>query len=104
MKIKSERYSSNRTPSPPPRRRSPSVEKVPSRCPTPPTEVIYLDAAGRAARYTEADRNFLVSYSRWRLNQEPSLTKEALVRELAEKVRITMDVYLLNITDSNGIL
>lgn len=91
VKIKRERYPDlKRTPSPPPRspprRRSPSVEKIPLRCPTPPTEVIYLDAAGRAARYTEADRNYLVSYSRWRLHGEPNLTKDSLARELAEKV------------------
>ena len=91
-KIKHEkpRQASKRSPAPrsPSPTRSPSVEinKVPSRCPTPPTEAVFLDAAGRAARYTDDDRKFLVNYARWRLHQESSLSRDALARELNEKV------------------
>lgn len=55
------------------------------RSPTPPTEIV---PHNRGTRYTEADKDFLCKTIRWELRKDPSCSRKAIQRVLAEKVRL----------------
>lgn len=57
---------------------------VPSRSPTPPCNVVQR---GRKNAYTPEDREFLIRYAKYRLNEDPHLKKLDIAAELARKVR-----------------
>ncbi|KAG5647594.1 hypothetical protein DXG03_008947 [Asterophora parasitica] len=58
------------------------IPEPPSRSPTPPTIVI---PQGRGNKYTPEDRDFFLKFIAWRLQGDPTLTRNDLCVMLAEK-------------------
>jgi hypothetical protein len=62
------------------------IPEPPSRSPSPPT--IIIPHRGRGNKYTPEDREFFLKFISWRLKGDPTLTRNDLCVQLAEKVGI----------------
>ncbi|KAF9076138.1 hypothetical protein BDP27DRAFT_1313957 [Rhodocollybia butyracea] len=58
------------------------IPEPPSRTPSPPTKLIFR---GRGYKFTEEDKEFCIKFIQWRLKDDPSLTRNALCDQLAQK-------------------
>lgn len=63
-----------------------TIPEPPSRSPSPPT--IIIPHRGRGNKYTPEDREFFLKFISWRLKGDPTLTRNDLCVQLAEKVGI----------------
>jgi hypothetical protein len=68
------------------------VPEPPSRSPSPPTTII---PQGRGNKYTAEDREFFLKFISWRLKRDPTLNRNDLCAQLAEKVGCIV-VHLMN--------
>lgn len=59
------------------------VPEPPSRSPSPPTVIV---PQGRGNKYTPDDRDFFLKFISWRLKCDPTLNRNDLCAQLAEKV------------------
>lgn len=62
------------------------VPDPPSRSPSPPTKIISHN--GRGNKYTPEDRVFFLKFIAWRLQGDPTLTRNELCLQLAAKVSV----------------
>ncbi|KAF9462087.1 hypothetical protein BDZ94DRAFT_1166308 [Collybia nuda] len=60
-----------------------TIPEPPSRSPSPPT--IIIPHRGRGNKYTPEDREFFLKFISWRLKGDPTLTRNDLCTQLAEK-------------------
>lgn len=61
---------------------------APSRTPSPPRDQV-LTRRGLGLAFTEEDRQFIIKYATYRLNEDPHLKRLDIATELAQKVLLT---------------
>lgn len=71
------------------------VPDIPSREPSPPTEIVSTNLRGNA--FTQADTQFMIKYISWEMSQDSSLTKSKLSSMLEAKVRIFLFCLVTNL-------
>jgi hypothetical protein len=70
------------------------IPDPPARSPTPPTKLVALK---RGYKFTTEDQEYFHKFISWRLQQNPSLTRQEICELLAVKVRtLSLQLFQLN--------